>query len=163
MRCHYCNEKLHKSTACINRAKREGRNLYCNRTCFGLDHRKEKTEEEKKEHKRLYDIEYRKKNEARLKVNKYEWNKKDYVANPDKYKEIRKNKYEKHLQYLSTPEYKAYKKQYDSKHRAKSKYGEFWECAIMLDQLRLEVDNRQAVFDKGTCNKRQKRQHFINY
>mgnify|MGYP003527218721 FL=1 len=49
------------------------------------------TPEEKKEAKRIYDIEYRKRNSEKLKQQKKEWEK----NNPDKIKEFRNNRKDK--------------------------------------------------------------------
>jgi hypothetical protein len=116
-----------------------------------------KTKEEKKLEKREYDKLYRAKNKERLRKEKAEWFKKDYAENQEKYKTCRKEKYSKHLEYLSTPEYKAYKKTYDEKYRVKKKYGEFWESAIILKNIEEEIPNFEVKQQLGLINKSQKR------
>lgn len=59
-RCAYCRKWTDKSAGHVNRARAAGLNLYCDRRCSGLGRRDGKTKEQKKEEKRLYDIEYRK-------------------------------------------------------------------------------------------------------
>ena len=99
--------------------------------------------EEKKEAKRLYDIEYRKKNADKIKK-----------RNPEKYREQRKKRYPKHLEYLNTPEYKAYKKEYDFKFRFIQKYGKLeYErkkvCLICEDEKRIWDFQRNELCPDG--------------
>jgi hypothetical protein len=155
--CQYCESKIDKPSGAVNRANRLGLNIYCNRTCAGLARRKNKSESENKEHKRLYDIEYRNKNKELIKAKKAEYFKKDYAKNPEKYKKLRKSKYKKHLEYLNTPEYKAYKKEYDKKHRAKKYYGEFWESSILLVEIEKQIPNFEVKQQLQLINKSQKR------
>lgn len=151
MNCHYCgkhiNKKIHKGC----------KYAYCNRVCSGLALRLNKTKEQKKEEKRLYDIERRKIKGDEIRAKKREYFKKDYAKNPEKYKEIRRKKYKKHLEYLSTPEYKAYKKEYDKKYRAKINYGEYWESGLLLQKIELQIDNREVKQQLNLINKSQKR------
>jgi len=157
MNCSYCGALLNKRNSEINRAKKKGLNLYCNRECFALSHRKNKTEEQKKKEKREYDKAYREKNKRLIKAKKSEYFKKDYAKNPDKYKKRRKEGYGYHAEYINTPEYKAYKKNYDKKHRAEKKYGEFWESSILLNEIEKQIPNREVKQQKGLINKSQKR------
>jgi len=115
------------------------------------------TVDEKKEQKRLYDIEYRKKNREKIKKRKAEAFKLDYAANPEKYREQRRKRYPEHLKYLQSDRYKAWKKKYDQEHRAKKKHGEFWESAILLKKISDFVDNRAAKIASGNYGKSQKR------
>lgn len=58
--CAHCGADTAKDTSAINRANKEGRPLYCDRKCAGLARRgPEKTAAQKKEEKRLYDLNYR--------------------------------------------------------------------------------------------------------
>jgi hypothetical protein len=150
-RCGYCGKAIEKSLGHYNRAKKMGNGLYCDRRCAGLGRRT--TVEEKKEAKRLYDIEYRKKNEKRLKKIRHAWFKKDYEANPEKYKAWRKKKQKAHNEYCRQPAYAAKKKEYDQGRRAKIQYGSYGEAAIALLQLASIVDNRKAKRDQDNINK----------
>jgi hypothetical protein len=155
IKCAYCKKTSDKDAGDVNRAKKIGAPIYCDRKCAGLARRKGITDEEKKRIKAEYDKNYRKR--ASTKERKAEQFKKDYAANPDKYKEQRKRRYPKHLEYLRNPEYKAYKKEYDQKHRAEKLYGDFAEAAIALHKLRSIVDNRQAKKEQNIFNKSIKR------
>lgn len=154
-KCDFCHNPTGKSIGQLNRARKEGLKIFCNRKCFGLSKRKNKTEKEKKEEKRLYDIEYRKKNVDRLKKQKAEYFKKDYAAHPEKYKEIRRKNYHKHLEYLSTSKYKQWKKEYDKRYRAKKNFGVFAECQLILQELSEIVPSKKAKYDLGLINKSQ--------
>ena len=151
MECAYCgneiNKKVHKGC----------KNAYCSRECSGLARRKNKTEQQKKAEKRLYDALYRIRNKPILQIKKAEYFKKDYSENPEKYKAIRRKRYKQHLEYLNTPEYKAYKKEYDRKYRAKKYYGEYWESNLLLQDIELQIDNREVKQQLNLINKSQKR------
>lgn len=151
MNCAYCGEQITK------KIHKGCKNAYCNRECSGLGRRNNKTEQQKKEEKRLYDIEYRNKNIESIKEKNKTYFKKHYEANPEKYRQKRKDNYKRHLEYLNTPEYKAYKKEYDKKYRAKKQYGEFWESAIILQDIELQIDNREVKQQLNLINKSQKR------
>lgn len=157
VKCDYCGKDVEKKICHVNRARKLGKKLFCNRTCFGLNKRHNRTDAESKEIKRLYDLEYRDKNESRLKIVRKEWFAKDYAKNPEKYRLRRIAKYKKHLEYLSAPEYKEWKKNYDKVFRAKKQYGEFWEAELILRDIENEIDNREVKLQLGLINKTQKR------
>ena len=164
--CAYCGKEGHQHPSSINRAKREGLNLYCDRKCAGLGRRSNKTKEQLKEEKRIYDKSYRAKNLEKIKADKKIYFQKDYAQNPEKYKAIRKAKQASHNEYCRTPEYKAWKKEYDLKHRAKRGFGEFWESALILraidDEMNEENDMRAVRAHSGRYNKSQirKRKYY---
>ena len=56
--CDNCGKSSLKEAGGVNRTIRNGGNLYCSRKCTGIARRT--TKEEKIEGKRLYDLEYRK-------------------------------------------------------------------------------------------------------
>lgn len=96
---------------------------------------------DKKEAKRLYDIEYRRKNRERhlvLKKKYYENNKEKLAA---KQKAMRDNDEarRKHALYCAQPEYRKYKHRYDVVRGALNNYGEYWEAAILTKELELVV------------------------
>jgi len=155
--CKYCGIQLNKTIGEINKAKKAGLNLFCNRICAGLNRRKNKTAEQNKLEKKEYDRLYRAKNKEILKAKKDEWSKKDYRENPEKYKQKRRKQYSKHLEYLNTPKYKAYKKDYDEKYLAKNNYGEFWEAAVILKNIKNEIPNFEVKQQQKLINKSQKR------
>jgi len=160
--CPICNKEYEKSTGHYNRAVKLGANLYCSKTCFGLGRRGNKSTEQKKAEKAEYDKQYRYYHREGIKQKKAEAFKKDYAANPEKYKEQRKKKMPKHVEYCRNPEYKAYKKEYDHKYRLEQRYGEFWEAASVLVALNNELDSKQIKYDNGIINKSQKRKRQWN-
>lgn len=153
--CKYCSNKIEKSNGAVNRANKVGLNIFCNRTCVGLYRRKNKTEAEKKEHKRLYDIGYRDKNNSKLKAKKAAYNKSESGRATQKRSRDKQKQY--HLEYCQTEEYKKWKKDYDKKHRAKKCYGEFWESSILLMEIERQIPNFEVKQQLQLINKSQKR------
>jgi CRISPR/Cas system CSM-associated protein Csm2 small subunit len=157
--CTTCGKALDKSVSAINRAKRDGKALFCNKVCFGLSRRANKTVEQKKEEKRLYDIAYREKNLARIKTGKHEWFQRTY--DPAKAAEERKKKMSYHVEYCRQPKYKKKKQAYDAQHRAKKQFGGFYESFLILQQIDQEVSSRASKYEigleNGTINKAQTR------
>lgn len=104
--CAYCNKEVEKPKGQVNRAKKKELNIYCDKTCSGLGRRHNKTQEQLKEEKRLYDIEYRKQNEDKLKQSKkayYQENKKEiYTRQREKRNNDEARK--KHAEYCRQPE-----------------------------------------------------------
>lgn len=108
-----------------------------------------------KEKKRLYDIEYRRKNKARIAANK----KADYEANKDQFKE-------KHREYRNRPEnvarhneycrqsgYVEKKHLYDVVRRNMKNYGKFWESAILVNHIEIEVRKRIPKKERASYKK----------
>jgi len=157
--CAHCGEESEKPASAVNLAKREGNPIYCNRACAGLGRRKNETEEQKTEKKRLYDMAYRKNNRAMLKVKKAEWFQRDY--DPVKAAIERKKRAHLHAAYCRTPEYRAWKKRYDRTYRAKKDYGDLWEIQILTMEIQDEVESRmdkQTIrVETGVYNKSQRR------
>jgi ribosomal protein L24E len=144
--CSYCGSECEKSVGHVNRARKVGLNLFCNKKCAGLSRRVEKSEEEKKRLKAEYDKVYRATNPT-LKKRKADYHKANY--NAEKQRNYNKTRYPKHLEYLRRPEYKNYKKQYDELYRAKKLYGEFADAAIALKNLEDELESKQIKLENG--------------
>lgn len=168
IKCPHCKQDILKEVGFVNRAKKEGRRIFCSRKCFGLASRKNLSDCEKKEKKRLYDIEYRKKNFEKVRKAK-----KDYFArtyDPDKARVKRKERSKWHTaycrKYYSKPENKAHKKDYDRKRRSKIKFGEYWEAAYLTllinDELTKEHGKRENAYHWGKTNKCLKRKREAN-
>jgi len=157
--CEQCGRKVEKPTGHVNRARKEGRKLFCSRRCFGLSRRHNKSDAQKKEEKRLYDMEYRAKNRPMLKVKKAAYFQRTY--DPEKAKVERKKRSAAHAEYCRRPEYKAWKKVYDQKYRAKKHYGEFWESFLVLLDLERTVEGQMPSYERklrmGLLNKKQTR------
>jgi len=124
-----------------------------------LARRKNKSEALRREEKRLYDIEYRRKNRASLKAKKAAYFKRTY--DPQKAAVERKKRSSKHVEYCRRTEYREWKRQYDRRYRAEKEYGEFADCFLLVMDIRNECLSQQSDYEirlsKGTLNKRLKR------
>lgn len=157
--CCFCKAKVHLPTGAVNRARSRGANLYCGRSCSGVGRRKNKTRDQKVEEKRLYDMEYRRKNKALLKAKKSAYFQQTY--DPAAAAIERKKNMARHAEYCRRPEYKEWKREYDRQYRAKQDYGEFWESFIVLTDIEREVFSRMSWYEihleNGQLNKRNQR------
>lgn len=159
--CAYCKKQSDKPTGHINRSKSIGAPIYCGRVCAGLGRRDNKTFEQKKSEKAQYDLDYRAKNLSLLKEKKRAYFQATY--DPKKAAIERKVRMPKHVEYCRQPKYKEYKKRYDKKYLAKKHYGEFYEAAIILTDIEMIVDSREAdsnnkLYLKSTTVKNEKMQ-----
>lgn len=160
--CSTCGKKSLKGHGEVNRSLRRGRPLFCNKICFGLSRRINKSEEQRKLEKKNYDAEYRLKNQEKIRLDKAEY----YHRTKDRTKEAaaRRKRMPKHVEYCQQPWYKEWKKKYDRVYRAKKLYGEFWEHFLLildiqgealLKQSRYEIDLEKGTLNKSTKRKRQ--------
>lgn len=153
--CAYCGKPHGQSVSSVNRAVKVGAPLYCNRVCAGFGRRSNKSKAEKIEEKRLYDLEYRKKNPAMLKEKKHEYFKRTY--DPKKAAVYRKTRMPYHVEYCRRPEYRKYKTQYDQVYRAKKDFGPLWESALLVQQIETEILSRITRYEiykqNGILNK----------
>lgn len=156
--CEYCGKIVNQPWGAINRALKLGKSFYCDRVHAGLARRSGKTLEQKKEEKRLYDLNYRATSPT-LKQRKADYNQRTY--DPVKAAVKRKERMPKHVEYCRRPEYKVKKKEYDRQYRAEKYYGEFWESFIALLQIEQAVieqgDKMEIAVINGTLNKKQTR------
>lgn len=161
--CAYCGKQFEKSAGCLNRAISQGLNVYCDKKCAGLGRRTNETPEEKKVYKQWYDLFIRaSRTEGEYLLDLFQkavYFHMDYAANPEKYRQQRRDKQEAHNEYCRQPEYKVYKKGYDEQYRAKKDYGEYWECAIALKNLDKEIDYRESkrqnkIYNKSTTKRK---------
>lgn len=157
--CAYCNAVTKKLTGEINRAKKKGAPIYCNKICAGFGRRHNKTKTQLKGEKRIYDMEFRRKNKEILRIKKKEYFQKTY--DPEKAAIERKSNMPRHVEYCRQPKYREYKKEYDAKYRAKNDYGEFWEAFFALREVEQEIRKRMSWYEieqqNGTLNKHQQR------
>ncbi len=160
--CPTCQKEAEKNVGHFNRSNSIGAPVYCSRVCAGIARRK--TIEEKRRIKAKYDKKIAKTPERKKK--QHEYYRKDYVANPEKYREIRKKKYPTHLKNLQKPEYKACKKDYDETYRANKMYGDFAEAAIVLKRIEAEIESKAIklangiTFNKSTQQRKRKWQQL---
>ena len=157
--CSICGNQFQRENGEANRTLKKVGYLFCSRTCSGIHRRSLKTDEQKKIEKAEYDRQYRLKNLESLKIKKAEYFQKTY--DPVTAKAKRKQRMHRHVEYCRTPKYRAYKQKYDQIYRAKKQYGEFYESALLLNELETEVTERLDFTEraalKGTLNKRQTR------
>lgn len=162
--CPFCKCSVDRDLGDVNRAKKLGNPIYCSKKCSGLARRNNKSIEQKKAEKAEYDRKYREKNDAELRIKRHNWFMQDYTKYPEKYKKERQRRYANHLKYLQTPEYKAWKKEYDQKYRSNKFYGEFGECAIILFEIEKIIKDNTDRFELGyemkTVNKSQNRKRL---
>jgi hypothetical protein len=156
--CAHCGKKALRRSGDVTRSRKLGWPIYCDKACAGLARRlaAPKTDEQKKAEKAAYDEEYRAKNKAILKAKKASY----YARNHDREKEreARKRRMPQHVEYCRTPEYRAWKREYDKEHRAKKQFGEFWECFLLSQDIHEAAVSKaggwyELALMKGTLNK----------
>ena len=143
--CPQCQLPFDAKVSRINRAEKIGAPLYCGKVCFGLANRLKNppTEAERKAAKAEYDRQYRERNAEKRKQSHAEYFK-HWYAQPENRaaaRAIRKANMQRHVEYCRRPEYREYKRGYDRQYQAKRDYGEFAEAALMLRELKDEVNN----------------------
>ena len=94
------------------------------------------TDKQKRKRKAAYDRKYRAKNRAHIKANHAEYFQRTY--DPAEAAIERKKRAPAHAEYCRQPEYKLWKKDYDSERRA-LKYGPFAEAYHVLQLLKAEI------------------------
>lgn len=155
MKCAHCGKKVRQSVGAINRARKIGAPLYCGRRCAGLARRIYKPKAQKVEEKRLYDIEYRRKNLRRIKAQKRAYFQRTY--DPVKAAKERKKRVHLHVAYCRQPRYRRWKRRYDQHYRAKRFFGPFAEAYLLLQKIDREVSIRATRYEvyqqNGTLNK----------
>lgn len=163
-KCAWCRTLVPQKWGAINRALKLGAPIYCDRVCAGLGRRKNLTAAEKKEAKRLYDIDYRARNLKKIKAGKRAHHKKTY--DPKAAAVVRKKRMPLHLEYCRRPEYKEYKQAYDQSYRAKKVYGPFAEAFLAQVDLDREIKDRVTGHEirtaNGTLNKKKERSRDAN-
>lgn len=161
--CAHCGKVTDKAAGAVNRARKAGLAIYCDRVCAGLGRRKPpKSVEQRKAEKRAYDAARREALADRIKAEKAAYYKR--VHDPEKEALARKKRMPKHVEYCRRPEYVAWKREYDKEYRAKQDYGEFWESAILVNEIRAkalelaggdyELRFSKGYFDRGTQQRR---------
>lgn len=137
-RCAHCDKPVRG-----HKQRSDCRNLYCGRRCFGLARRTGKSKRVRVAEKAAYDKRYRADNADRLKADKAAYFQRTY--DPVKARKDRKKTMARHVAYCRRPEYKAKKKEYDRKLRAKQ-YGQFADAYSLFLELQREV--RRQLPDK---------------
>ena len=158
--CAHCGKTAEKPTGEVNRARKAGLRVFCDRRCSGLGRRKPfKPKAQRVAEKREYDAAYRVKNLAILKAKKRAYHKRTY--DPAKERVARNKRMKWHVAYCRRPEYRSWKKGYDRKYRSKRLFGPFAEAAMLAVDLNREIKSRSSNYEirlqNGTINKRQTR------
>jgi hypothetical protein len=157
--CPICKVDFEKENAAINRANKSGANIYCGKVCAGVGRGSAKTKEEKTKDKAEYDRQYREKNREKRKAQKAEYYQR--TRDPEKERVYRKANMQRHIEYCRRPEYKEKKKAYDRTYNAKLNYGEFWESALLIQDIDNECKSRESNYriklENGLLCKSQKR------
>jgi len=157
-RCAWCNAECERRAIDVKRARERGLNLYCDRKCSGLARRRNKTKAQLVHEKRLYDLEYRKRNLAMLKAKKAAYFKRTY--DPVQAAIYRKSRMPRHVEYCRQPKYKLWKQAYDAQYRAKKYYGPFAEAAMLTADLNREIKERASNHDIKWQNKTANKSQF---
>lgn len=157
--CAGCGIEVDKRASEVNRARRAGLRLSCNRACAGIARRSNKSTEQKRLEKKEYDVGYRAANLPDIKTKKRAYHKRTY--DPAQAAAVRKVNMPRHIEYCRRPEYRAYKQQYDRRYCAEKQFGPFAEAAMLLSDIDREVNSRATDYDvrvmNGTLNKVQQR------
>jgi hypothetical protein len=156
--CAHCGKVADKPAGHVNRSRAAGMKLFCGRKCFGLDRRKHKTKAQKREEKRLYDLNYRATSPT-LKARRHAYFVRTY--DPVEAAKVRKKRAPQHAEYCRQPWYKAWKKEYDARYRAKE-FGAFAEAYNLTLELNREIKRRfnhgEIKYENGCTNKTQRRE-----
>src|SRR6185312_104718 len=142
--CQHCGAVVPQPQSSINRAIREGKPLYCNRTCAGLARRV--PPDRKKEAKRAYDAQRRVELAAEISAKKAAYYQR--TRDPAKERERRLQNMDRHVEYCRRPEYVAYKQDYDRQYRAEE-YGEYAEAYLLLLDLEREIRARSTWYERA--------------
>lgn len=154
-KCAWCGKR------CVVHTRTRG--TYCGRKHFGLARRKNRTIWEKKEIKRLYDIDFRRKNRARLKREKAAYHARVHKRVAAKMKKVRQTpEYKRRMRaylekYWDHPVRLETKADYDRRWRARRDYGKLWELKYLTVLINKEVKARMTNYElrlqNGTLNK----------
>lgn len=141
--CQHCGAVVQQPQSAINRAIRQGKPLYCDRACSGAARRVPSGQ--KKESKRIYDARRRTEKAAEIREQHRAYHQRTY--NPVKARERRLANMDRHAEYCRRPEYRAYKKDYDRRHRAEE-YGEYAEAYLLLLDLEREIRSQATSYER---------------
>mgnify|MGYP003393476476 CR=1 FL=1 len=165
--CHQCGKEGKKASGHANRSAAIGAPLYCNRTCAGLGRRLKNppTPEQKRAAKFEYDRKRRETLRDVLKPKRAAYYQSIKERDREKHAAYRKANMPRHVEYCRRPEYKAKKAVKDRVWRARKKYGEFAEAALVLLDIEDEISSRATRYEvyraNGTLNKAQERRRSL--
>ena len=157
VKCDHCRKVVKRVPGQYNRTE-TGRN-FCNKQCFYESRRIHKPKAQKVAEKRLYDMEYRRKNRKLLKAKKRAYFERTY--DPVKAAKERKARMHLHVAYCRRPAYRRWKKRYDNRYRAGKMFGPYAESFLLLQKIEREVSTRMTKHEvrqaNGIINKAQER------
>lgn len=157
--CAHCGATTETPSSAFNRAQKVGASLYCDRECAGLARRKGKSDAQRKAEKSAYDAARRVALADKIKAEKREYHKRTY--DPVKAAEVRKRRMPYHVEYCRSPEYRAWKREYDRRYHANKYYGDYAECFLLVMDLRAECLSQMTDYEiryaKGGVAKTQQR------
>jgi hypothetical protein len=139
--CAHCGKAATQSVSAVNRARKIGAPLYCNKTCAGAARRANKTMAQKVEEKRIYDAARRIREADRLRVQKAAYHQRTY--DPAKAAVVRAARMPRHIEYCRQPAYRAWKTEYDLRRRA-AEFGEFSEAYLLALEVNREIKQRMT-------------------
>lgn len=152
--CPICQTTYQKRIAHISYRQKQGaNNFFCSRACAYESRRDHKPVEQQKAEKAAYDNRYRKRDY--VKVKRAESHKRTY--DPERQRAYNQSRMAHHVEYCRRSEYRAKKKDYDQQYRAKKNYGEYWESALLIQQIEAQYDQREVRQINNLQNKTQKR------
>lgn len=149
--CPICNKTYFKKTGHYNRAIKLGAKLYCSKDCFSIGRKLQsdkhlKTPDQLKAEKAEYDRQYRQKNSETIKIRKAEAFKKDYTANPEKYREQRQKRMPYHVKYCRKPDQREKER---LRNRKKNGLTEIKNClCCSYDKQKIEFESYLIFPDK---------------
>ena len=149
--CSHCGTKGDRLAGHINRARKIGASLYCNRECAGLGRRKPpKSRAQKIAEKAAYDRKYRARNIERLKAEKRAYFQRTY--DPAKAAVERKKRMPRHVEYCRQPEYRAKKHIYDVRRYHEKAYGPLADASLLLKDLVSNINKRMTDYEVRSAN-----------
>lgn len=149
--CAYCGKTSDKASGAVNRSRKVGIPLYCDRACAGLARRKPpKSIKQRKAEKRAYDAARRVALADEIRAAKREYHKRTY--DPAKAAHARKRRMPRHVEYCRRPEYVEWKREYDRKYRAKKFYGDFADCFLLVMDIRAECLSQMTDYEIRYAN-----------
>lgn len=141
--CGSCGAVVRQSQGSINRAIRDGKPLYCDRTCAGLARRISPSQ--KKRTKSLYDARRRTELAAEISAQKQAYYQR--TRNPERERERRRVTMARHVEYCRQPEYVERKAGYDQERRAQE-YGPYANAYLLLLDLEREIRSRATSYER---------------
>ena len=151
--CDRCGAPSERLTGDVNRARRNGKPLYCSRECWvpAAAEKKQKNPPKNTPEGRAFKAEYDRRRRERLGEALRAEKRAAYRARVEgdterlraEQKALREKRREAHAAYCRRPEYREWKREYDRALRARE-YGEFAEAHVALMHLQAEIDSRMS-------------------